>query len=319
MLPKSLFENAVASIEMGIEDSQSSDARRSVSAVRNLFAGVVLLMKECLHRVDPKLVFNKFEPVLDTSGNVVLSVKGQTTIDYRELQSRWKRFVATKARPFDWARLTALQKIRNDSEHFVPKVDHKAMQVAIANTYVLITALFDEHLGLEPVDHFDASIWQMMVSEAETYSRLSKAAKRNRVDSWLAPVGSTTAFGDYVECPDCGSSLLNVEGSEPYPETTLRCRACGERCTVRSVLPPALHAQFAGDRYLAAKDGDDDPLGVCPHCGEEAYLVEEDQCQVCEEGRAYTECSICGQELDLDEQDFDGLCGVHYSVIHRDD
>jgi hypothetical protein len=49
----SLFDNAVASIRMGIEDYQSQDAFRDISAVRNYYAGVLLLAKEALVRRFP--------------------------------------------------------------------------------------------------------------------------------------------------------------------------------------------------------------------------------------------------------------------------
>lgn len=34
-----LFENAVVSIQLGVEDYQSNDPRRAISAVRNFYAG----------------------------------------------------------------------------------------------------------------------------------------------------------------------------------------------------------------------------------------------------------------------------------------
>ncbi|MDJ0276278.1 hypothetical protein QLH51_05630 [Sphingomonas sp. 2R-10] len=46
----SLFENAVSSLRMGVEDYRQQDADRDVSAVRNFYAGVLLLAKEALIR-----------------------------------------------------------------------------------------------------------------------------------------------------------------------------------------------------------------------------------------------------------------------------
>ena len=44
----SLFSNAVASIRMGVEDFRQQDPDRDISAVRNFYAGVLLLAKEAL-------------------------------------------------------------------------------------------------------------------------------------------------------------------------------------------------------------------------------------------------------------------------------
>ncbi|KQT07009.1 hypothetical protein ASG50_00830 [Rhizobium sp. Leaf386] len=48
-----LFENAVTSIQLGVEDYQQNDPRRAISAVRNFYAGVLLLAKETLVRSAP--------------------------------------------------------------------------------------------------------------------------------------------------------------------------------------------------------------------------------------------------------------------------
>ncbi len=48
-----LFENAVLSIQLGVEDYQANDPKRALSAVRNFHAGILLLAKEVLVRAAP--------------------------------------------------------------------------------------------------------------------------------------------------------------------------------------------------------------------------------------------------------------------------
>jgi hypothetical protein len=48
-----LLENAVVSIQLGLEDFSSKDERRVISAARNLYAGVLLLCKEVLRQLSP--------------------------------------------------------------------------------------------------------------------------------------------------------------------------------------------------------------------------------------------------------------------------
>jgi hypothetical protein len=48
-----ILENAVQSLQIGIEDYQSTDQRRTLSAVRNITAGVLLLFKEKLRQLSP--------------------------------------------------------------------------------------------------------------------------------------------------------------------------------------------------------------------------------------------------------------------------
>ena len=50
----SLLQNAIDSIEMGVEDHEHADQRRAAFAVRNFFAGVLLLLKEKLRQESPR-------------------------------------------------------------------------------------------------------------------------------------------------------------------------------------------------------------------------------------------------------------------------
>ena len=49
----SLLQNAVVSIQLGLEDFASEDERRVISSVRNLYSGVLLLCKEVLRLLSP--------------------------------------------------------------------------------------------------------------------------------------------------------------------------------------------------------------------------------------------------------------------------
>jgi hypothetical protein len=59
----SLFDNAIQSIQIGIEDYEANEPKRALSAVRNFYAGTLLLAKEVLVRAVPKA---KIKDVLGT-------------------------------------------------------------------------------------------------------------------------------------------------------------------------------------------------------------------------------------------------------------
>lgn len=48
-----LLKNALQCIQVGIEDYESGKAERSGSSVRNIHAGLLLLLKERLRRLSP--------------------------------------------------------------------------------------------------------------------------------------------------------------------------------------------------------------------------------------------------------------------------
>ncbi|UJP07023.1 MAG: hypothetical protein LZF84_08170 [Nitrosomonas sp.] len=113
------MKNAVASIQIGIEDYYSKDPRRALSAVRNISAGILLLFKERLRELSPSdsdevLIKQQIYPELDSSGDLVFLGKGKNTVDVRQIQERFNSLGVIA----DWKRLDAVVKIRNDIEHY---------------------------------------------------------------------------------------------------------------------------------------------------------------------------------------------------------
>lgn len=92
-----IFANAVASIKLGIEDYALDTPARALSAVRNFYAGVLLLGKEVLIRAvplaDPNDVIGaKYAPVPDGKGGVDHVIEGYQTVDFNTLSRRFKQF-----------------------------------------------------------------------------------------------------------------------------------------------------------------------------------------------------------------------------------
>src|SRR5947209_6514996 len=114
-----LFDNAAQSIQIGIEDYQANDPRRALSAVRNFYAGVLLLAKEVLIRRAPEaepaeVIGARYKPVPDGEGGVRFKSASQQTIDFATLGERFKDF----GLKIDQAALNDLNRIRNDIEHY---------------------------------------------------------------------------------------------------------------------------------------------------------------------------------------------------------
>lgn len=76
-----IFDNAVTSIVLGMEDFREGSDARMLSAARNCYAGLLLLGKECLIHAAPeanpmKIIGAKFEPVPDGDGGIDHEVVG---------------------------------------------------------------------------------------------------------------------------------------------------------------------------------------------------------------------------------------------------
>src|SRR5260221_4537785 len=92
-----LFKNAVDSIVMGIEDYQKNEPKRAFSAVRNFYAGTLLLAKERLLRVAPAansdlILAAHYKPVPDGKGGIVFESADNRTVDFEEIGKRFKDF-----------------------------------------------------------------------------------------------------------------------------------------------------------------------------------------------------------------------------------
>ena len=315
--PSDLLKNAIESIENGVADFTSGQPRRVTSALRNLYAGVLLLFKEKLRRLSPAgsndiLIWVQFEPKL-VDGQVRVVGAGKKTVDYREIKDR---FTSLDLK-FDWKRLERLQRMRNSVEHHVPTEPHAVMREALANTFALVAEVLEHHLEVAPAKALDSTVWSTMLAEATTQQEIATQCRASRCDLKNVPGGAEQFVEGMLECPACASELLRATAEE-YEETALSCLACGRVSPLEVVLPKTLERVFANDFYDAAKDGGEAPIGTCPNCYKLAFSLEEDRCLLCDEDRPYSKCLRCGNGLTLDESD-EPTCGYCRHVMSKDD
>jgi hypothetical protein len=127
-----LFDNAVQSIQLGVEDYQANDPRRALSSVRNFYAGILLLAKEVLRRQIPDtapeyVLAARFKPVPDGQGGVEFVPAGNQTIDFSNIGSRFKDF----GLGIDDVALKDLNRIRTDIEHYFTNEFRETVREAI--------------------------------------------------------------------------------------------------------------------------------------------------------------------------------------------
>lgn len=91
-----LLQNAINSIEIGIEDYKLSqqDERRIISCVRNVFAGILLLFKYKLVELSPAnsdevLIKQQISWFME-NGNIIAKGKGDKTVDVQSIKDRFK-------------------------------------------------------------------------------------------------------------------------------------------------------------------------------------------------------------------------------------
>jgi len=316
-----ILTNAIQSIQIGIEDLQSDDSRRVLSAIRNVTAGILLLFKEKLRQLSPEgsdevLIKQRIQPEFDQSGNVVFRGEGKKTVDVQQIKERFHSLNIQT----EWNRFQKVVDIRNAIEHYCTAESADRMRELLADSFIIIRNFVTKQLGCEPVDLLGEETWSVLLEVAEVYQReLEECRELMKGISWDSD--GMTAMAEYLRCPECHSALVKPTGisNSSKFETEFSCSSCGHVATVSEMAEEAIDECFSYEIYSAAKDGGEPPIETCPQCFKESYLVEEDLCAACGGSLTYYECSVCYTSLGPDDQQFKGLCSYHYDRWMKND
>ncbi|MFA1676268.1 hypothetical protein ACDY97_26880 [Rhizobium mongolense] len=319
-----LVRNAIASIEIGVEDFQSADERRSLSAVRNVYAGVLLLCKAVLWRnsldTEGSLIFVKMEPKKLPNGKIEWQVDKRKTVDVADIKSRYKLLGLT----LEWAKLDELARHRNTIEHFYLNTPHAVVKEALANAMPLINTIMRDQLQTVPEHEFKTECWTVLLSNADIQAEIEKECEQT-FENLEWPSEDVPFPLKHLRCTSssCGSGLIRQQdpGNTKPSEIEFACRACGEDdLDTGEVLESALNEEASALHYIAMTDGGEPPVVMCPECGLHTYLTDCGECVVCEmsvSGR----CAICGEVISVHDYnpEFPGLCRYHAYQVQKDD
>ena len=202
------------SIQLGLENFVSEDERRVISAVRNLYSGVLLLCKEVLRLLSPPdsndlLIKQTKKAVKDQDGSVRLVGDGRKTIDRLEIEAAFKQLKLS----VDLSKLKRLADIRNDIEHLHPTHAPALIQEAIADAMPIIRAIIVSELRKEPSALLGLDAWKALLDEEKVFKAEKNACKATFDNiQW-----NSAALADTVRelrCPNCSSSLLKNDTTE---------------------------------------------------------------------------------------------------------
>lgn len=311
MTTSPLMQNAVESIELGVSDYGANEPARALSAIRNFMAGVLLLAKEALIRrapnADPSAVIAKsYEPVPDGKGGIVLK-PSISTIDFENIKRRFKSFGLA----IDDHALIRLNSIRNEVEHRHTDRSPEELRRTIATAFPVVSEIL-RHMGEHPAKVLPTA-WPVMIQVHETHARELAACKKTfALVKWPHPLLSRLSF----LCPKCEWELVAQKNplNTSHEGIDSVCRRCGQEFSADEAIEKALDEHFAGDSFIAVKDGGDPPVSTCPECAVEAYVISDGiaQCLWCLE--ALKDCVICHvgltpDNVDCDNSDICGSCG----------
>jgi len=321
----SLLNNAIASIQVGVEDYIAHDERRALSALRNLHAGILLLAKEQLRRLSPEgsdeaLIKQHIRLKRSANGALIPIGVGKKTVDVAAIKTRF----ADLRIPFDWAPLDRIQAIRNAIEHYYFRGTAAELRAALADAQELVHRLLVDVLREEPVARLGQKCWDVLLDQNAIIDKESRACAAS-----LAPVEWLTqraleAAEEGLRCPRCRSHLIKHQGApvtDPA-ELDLVCGACGVEFGGQASLVATLNDDYYVDTHYSVSDND--PVITCPDCHAQTYVRDDAECAWCAFAMpAEARCSVCDAPLEPDEYDPTAerpLCSYHgYTAANDDD
>lgn len=319
----SILNNAVASIQVGVEDYQSKDPRRMLSAIRNIYAGILLLAKEHLARQSPSdsneaLIKERVKVMKRADGSLTAVGVGKKTVDARQIQQRFSDLGIA----FNWKPLDNIQDIRNNIEQYYFAGSHEQLRAAMHDAQVLVHSMVVGVLGEDPAKLLGQACWGVLLSESEIYEAEWQACRKS-----LEGVQWTTARSEQAAevlcCPNCESNLVRHSAAPIADPADLKlsCGACAAAFDFHEALEATLNNVLFADAHMAIAGGEDAPVQRCPDCHSETFVVEDNECAYCgfslpEDAR----CLVCDQHLSLEEyEEFTNLCSYHANLASKDD
>ena len=308
----SILANAIDAIEVGVKDFDEGGPARMKSAIRNTYAGLLLLFKQKLQELSPPdsdevLLRQKIQPTAAGDG-VSFKGKGKKTVDKQAIQERLESLGVE----VDWKQVDSISKIRNEIEHYYTRERVEVIREALSKAFVIACDFTARHLSQDLRTLMSEEAWELLIEVNAVY----EAEKQRCIESQVNFDSSCEFAMDHVDsfsCAECYSDLILFK-----EKAGATCQSCGKQWDEREIVAAVVGAQGGSDYYDHVKDGDALTVVDCPNCGEFAFVVAEAFCAYCEESCS-TECDLCGMEILPEEIDGEGRCARCAHMLSKDD
>ncbi len=313
----SILQNAVDSIQLGIEDFEAKNPKRLPSPVRNFFAGVLLLFKSKLADLssndDEALIKQTVLPVIE-DGKIIWKGQGKKTVDFHQIEIRLESLNID----VDWKKLVAIQDYRNDIEHYHTDVKPETVRQYLVDGFVIVRDFIDRHLGKSPRELLGDDTWSTLIE----YEAVYEAEAKSCVEKMAALEWTNDAAHHWIkaaQCDRCDSRLIRPRSSAgtEAAQSDFECSVCGKSWSCEDLLEITGCPSYT---HQAAREGMDDPVGQCPKCGNMGYDDIERQCVYCGESGPYI-CKRCENVIPTIDLSWDGpgYCGYCNHMMSKDD
>jgi hypothetical protein len=317
-----ILNNAVEAIQIGLEDFKSDDQRRAHSALRNIFAGILLLFKEKLSRMSPPdsdevLIKQIIVPMFDNKGRLVFQGKGNKTVDVQQIKDRFKEFDIK----VQWKVFDEISRLRNNIEHYYTEESPAIINEVVSKSFKIIRDFCVTYLEEEPVEIFGAASWNIFLEADEVYES-EKAASISSLAEIDWTFDTLKDAVEHLRCPTCESDLIHAMEVKKYETVRafpLTCKKCQNEFELEDVIEECITEELAGAAHIAGMEGAEDPYTECPECLKSTYVYDEECCLNCGYQQEDKNCAVCGTPLDLEMAHEGRLCSYHKWVMEKAD
>ncbi len=271
-----IIENGLNSIRVGLEDYEqaleANDDARLTSAVRNVYAGILILAKGKLYELSPAdtrgILIRVVRPKL-VNGRIEVVPVGRKTIAYEEIKQRFE----DSALPLDWARIERVRAIRNDLEHFYHDGARSNVQEALADAAISIRNLMTL-LKLDPVQDLGERWWGVLLENEQLFAdELAVCTETFTGINWIN--SAARAAREHFSCEQCGSLLIRQTDAhnEEQDNIHVNCAACGAESDMKALMERAVTQQHYRELYETQTRGGEPPVVYCPECQLQALII----------------------------------------------
>lgn len=303
-----ILRNAIISIQLGIEDFNSNNDKRAISAVRNIYSGILLLFKEKLRRLSPTnsdevLLKQRIIPKM-IDGELKFIGKGKKTVDFDQIKDRFKTIHVET----EWDILREIQIERNNLEHYYSSVPLRSLRNVLAKSFIIIKDFVERELNEKPYNLLGETTWATFLENNEVY----ESEKKKCSDMIEKNITSSEINKELIHraiCIHCGYPLVfPVEEAIDIKDIRLTCLSCNREFMFYENVNTIMEKGYEYENYRRYKDIGETEIVECPSCRKYSYSRSEEKCLLCGYEKEYSNCWRCGNPLDIEEQIHEGLC-----------
>lgn len=275
----SIFDNAVRSIQIGLDDYLCED--RLVSSVRNIYAGILLLFKHKLvllsgSETNAALIKQHVVPAIDSYGSVIWKGVGNKTIDVAGIKSRFKSLGIS----VDWEVFDRISRHRNEIEHFFSSSSEDEVADLLADCFIVIGRFLSDHLNLDAKEVLGDESWQILLHAYEMYEFEVENNARTISTLEFHHDVIRTIFLNF-RCIRCSSPLIKPSqlGGEAE-ESSFCCAECDASYTYDDICNMGVPDFYISSFWSVFREGEY-PFSNCKECEQGLFLKEFRVCTAC--------------------------------------